>query len=93
MKKYRLVVSDEIRLKLERMKEILAGTPRGEYISGLNDGCDGVCRFTCSYFCRPQCEAQCISGCGSGCADSCMGSGITTAIEIALCPELRIFYN
>jgi len=50
MKKYKLVVSEEIRLKLESLKEILAGTPSGENIPVINDGCGGICMFTCSYY-------------------------------------------
>jgi len=92
MKKYKLEVTQEVKLKLERMKEILAGTPRGEYISGVDDGCGGVCMFTCSYYCRPTCIAQCSTGCGSDCTGDCFNTGVFVDIVTEICPTYRILY-
>lgn len=59
----KLVVREEVRLKLERMQKILAGTPTGTYTVTAETGCGEQCRVTCAHYCRSQCELGCTTNC------------------------------
>lgn len=59
----KLQVSDDVLLKLENLKRILAGTPAGTFSLKAEGGCGEQCKVTCAFYCRGNCEAMCTANC------------------------------
>ena len=69
MEKIKFKVRKELKLKLQEMHFILAGSG-GEPLppTGAGGGCtncEGVCEVTCSSACSSSCVINCIFGCGN----------------------------
>lgn len=65
MKKMKLEVSESVKLRIEHLKKILAGTPAGVFKLNAESGCGEQCKITCAHYCRSECEANCTSNCQS----------------------------
>jgi hypothetical protein len=89
MKKRKLKVSRDVKIHLEKMRDVLDFlTLNDEHLSKVvaGDGCGGFCRFTCSYFCKPTCEVQCKDSCDNSCTGGCVQAAVG-----ANCPQYIIW--
>ncbi len=71
MKKRKLEISNETKMKLQEMRKLLAGVePDTPGDLDVAMGCGGTCYVTCSYWCELQCAGSCLNsgesqkGCG-----------------------------
>lgn len=67
MKKIKFNIKKELKLKLQEMNLILAGSGR-EPLPSPGGGCTnclGLCEVTCSNACSSSCTTRCTTGCGN----------------------------
>ncbi len=60
MDMFKLELDNELKLKLEEMKEVLAGIT-GAPSEETNVSCGGVCMNTCSQECQSSCTGTCVN--------------------------------
>jgi len=62
MKTRRLNIKDDVRIRLQKIRESLAGvTLDDEEMSKiLIGGCGGICYVTCSFYCESSCKESCM---------------------------------
>jgi len=62
MNNRRLNVRDDVKLRLEVIRESLAGVILdNEDMSKVTGGCGGICYITCSYYCESSCMESCMT--------------------------------
>ena len=61
MKTRRLNIKDDIIMRLQKIRETLAGVILdGEEMSKVTGGCGGTCYYTCSFYCESSCKESCM---------------------------------
>lgn len=54
-------IKDNVRLRLKKIRESLAGvTLDDEEMSKITGGCGGICYYTCSFYCEITCKGSCM---------------------------------
>jgi hypothetical protein len=62
MNNRRLNIRDDVKLRLEVIRESLAGVILdNEDMSKVTGGCGGICYITCSYYCESSCMGSCMT--------------------------------
>lgn len=61
MKTRRLNISDNVLLRLRKIRESLAGVHLDdEEMSKVTGGCGGICYVSCSFHCEVTCSGSCM---------------------------------
>ena len=70
MAKMKLILSDELKMKLDEMRQSLAGIELEPNSTDptLPAGCGHYCMVTCSWHCEDKCVGSCRGVSGKGCA-------------------------
>jgi len=67
----KLDINDDLKLHINKLREILAGNSDELSQPEAAQGCGAYCKITCAYYCRSACEGNCTAKCSDLAAAGC----------------------